>query len=180
MTLLVARHAQVEAAGLCYGRHDVPTRQGPDSAAREIFQTLGEHRTRIAAVWSSPAKRCRLPAETLAGLLDVPVRLSDDLQELDYGQWEGQRWDILERDDSERLKQWLDAWQTEAPPDGERVVDLERRVRRWLEANGTGQLIVAHAGVIRALSVILRDLSWEEAMAREIEHLKVEIFEGSD
>lgn len=180
MTLLVARHAPVEVAGICYGRHEVPTCQNPDATAREIFEALGELRTRITAVWSSPAKRCRLPAETLAGLLSVPFRVSDDLQELDYGQWEGQRWDVLERDDGERLKQWMDAWQSETPPDGEAVADLERRVRRWLEANGTGQLIVAHAGVIRALCVILRGLSWEEAMAREIGYLETEIFERSD
>ncbi|MBW2241937.1 MAG: histidine phosphatase family protein [Deltaproteobacteria bacterium] len=180
MTLLVARHAPVDAAGICYGRHEVATRQRPDASAVEIFEALGERRTQITEVWSSPAKRCRLPAEHLAGLLAVPVHLSDDLQELDYGQWEGQPWDILQRDDSERLKHWMDAWQSEAPPDGESIGALERRVRNWLIANGRGRLVVAHAGVIRALYVILRGLSWEESMAREIEHLKIEIFEPSD
>lgn len=180
MTLLVARHAPVEAAGICYGRHDVPTCQGADATAGQILEALGVHRTRISEVWSSPAKRCRRPAETLADLLSVPCRSSDDLQELDYGQWEGQPWDVLERDDGTRLKRWMDAWQSEAPPGGESVGDLERRVRRWLEANETGQLIVAHAGVIRALGVILRGLSWEEAMARKIAFLEIEIFERSD
>ncbi|MCP3986094.1 MAG: phosphoglycerate mutase [bacterium] len=177
--LFAARHAPVAAKGVCYGRHDVPTIIGPEVAARTILGALGDYQDRVTAVWTSPAERCRLPAEQIARSLATPLRVSNDIQEIHYGAWEGQTWETLEREHGDRLKHWMEAWQTEAPPGGENLGDLDRRVRRWLAGTVSGDLLVGHAGVIRALSVILRDLSWEEAMARKIEHLEIDIFERS-
>lgn len=177
MKLFAARHARVAVAGLCYGRHDVPTLVDEEQAARTILENLGEDRLHVSAVWSSPTVRCRLPAERLARSLGVPIYLSEQLQEIDYGLWEGRLWESLERDDGERLEQWMNAWRSEAPPGGERVSELEQRVRSWLERPDAGGLLVGHAGVIRALWVILRGTSWEDAMAREIDPLEIEVFE---
>ena len=108
MRLFAARHARVASTGLCYGRQDVPTLIDDEEAAGRILQELGEDRCHVSAVWSSPAKRCRLPAERLARNLGVPIHLSEELQEIHYGAWEGQPWETLERDDGQRLKRWMD------------------------------------------------------------------------
>lgn len=177
MTLFAARHARVAVDGLCYGRQEVETILGDEETAQAILDRLGDQRDRIDAVWTSPASRCRRPAERIAETLGVLAHVCAPLHELHYGEWEGRSWDALEREDGERLRRWMGSWQSEAPPGGETVDDLEGRVGEWLKASEPSGLLVGHAGVIRALWVILRSASWEDAMAREIEHLEIEPFQ---
>ncbi|MCQ8277078.1 histidine phosphatase family protein [Acetobacteraceae bacterium KSS8] len=105
-------------------------------------------------VVSSPAVRCVGPASLLAGLLGAPLRTDADLRELDFGDWEGLRWDEVPRPA-------LDAWASDplgfAPPAGESGTALIRRVRRAadrLRAEGNA-LVVSHGGPLRLLPAIL-------------------------
>ncbi|MBL8971074.1 MAG: histidine phosphatase family protein [Myxococcales bacterium] len=168
-TLWAVRHAPVDAAGLCYGRSEVAPRIPDDAAAARVL-ALGTWP--IAQVWSSPSARCRGPAEQLAAALAAPLTIDERLYELDFGAWEGQRWDTLAAHDPAALRRWTDDWQAAAPPGGETVADLEQRVRAWWTAlaRGHDHLLIAHAGVIRALRVIA-GADWPTAMALEIPHL---------
>ncbi|HEY0136378.1 MAG TPA: histidine phosphatase family protein, partial [Nannocystis sp.] len=67
---------------------------------------------------------------------------------------------------------WTADWQHVAPPGGETVAQLEARVRGWWSAlcREHTHLLLAHAGVIRALQVIA-GADWPTAMATPIDHL---------
>lgn len=167
--LWAVRHAAVDAAGLCYGRSEVASLLSDEAAAARIL-ALGT--CPIAQVWSSPSARCRGPAEQLAAVVGAALTIDERLYELDFGAWEGQRWDALASTDPAALRRWTDDWQTAAPPGGETVADLEQRVRAWWAALAPDRdhLLIAHAGVIRALRVIA-GADWPTAMALEIPHL---------
>ena len=88
-TLYLIRHPRpLIAPGVCYGRLDVAAEDPlPIAAALRALLPAG------APVWSSPLQRCRL----LAGHLRPQPRLDERLQEIDFGDWEGQAWDDIPR-----------------------------------------------------------------------------------
>ncbi|HEY0138799.1 MAG TPA: histidine phosphatase family protein, partial [Nannocystis sp.] len=87
MSLLWAiRHAPVQAVGLCYGRSDVETAIGHDTAAARV---LAYGPWSLDRVWSSPSARCHEPAARIAAALAVPLVIDERLYELDFGAWEG-------------------------------------------------------------------------------------------
>jgi alpha-ribazole phosphatase len=170
----IARHAPVDAAGLCYGRSDVRPSIAPEIAADDL--DVGAHGDRI---WSSPSPRCLRLAEEIAARRKLPLVVDDRLQELDFGRWEGRTWTAIEREDGAAYQRWMEHWKVEAPPGGESIADLEARIAAWLAArNGLrrhrardGDLVIAHAGVVRALWVACEGLDWDQAFARPVPHL---------
>ncbi|MCU0672801.1 MAG: histidine phosphatase family protein [Myxococcota bacterium] len=176
--LITIRHAPTIADGLCVGQYDVATELTHDEAAERMRLALGASRERpdVDRVWSSTRSRCREPAARLARALGVPHTIDPRLLELDYGIWEGRAWDTIAREDGARMHAWMNAWQTTAPPGGESVATLEARVRGWWETLDATPVLVAHAGVVRALRVVARGLTWAEAMRGPVPHLEVEPF----
>ncbi len=162
--MIFLRHPKPDVpAGLCYGRTDLDI--GPDGAA-EIAQAL-ETTPRVVRVIASPALRCRKLAEELARRDGVALSFDRRLWELDFGDWEGMRWDDIRRADSDR---WADDPWTIAPPGGETFAAVHARVGAVLaEAivdSGPGTALVCHAGPIRVARMILTgagfDVVWAE------------------
>lgn len=162
--MIFLRHPRVDAApGLCYGRLDVVA--GPGEAA-EIARALGitpEGRRVVA----SPARRCRGLAEALAARDGVALELDARLGELDFGAWEGRRWDDIDRRESDP---WAANPVAVAPPGGETFAALMERVGAALGELGPGDLVVAHAGPIRAARMILEGASFAEVFAAPVPH----------
>lgn len=127
-------------------------------------------------VWSSPSLRCAEPARQLARHLDGALTVDPRLYELDFGDWEGQSWNDIARQDAEHWDRWCHDWKQVAPPHGERLDELEDRVDRWrrevsIAASTETPLLIGHAGVIRALTVQTTTTSWDEVMRRPIPYL---------
>jgi alpha-ribazole phosphatase len=126
--LILVRHTRVAAAaGVCYGRLDVPL---VDAAAQDIAAALAVL-PRCRRVYSSPAARCLALARRVAARDGAPLELRRELLELDFGRWEGLRWDDVPRAE-------LDAWAADpwgyAPGGGESAESLRRRVHDWFDA----------------------------------------------
>jgi alpha-ribazole phosphatase len=176
LQLWLVRHAPVDAPGICYGRHEVPVTVAPRDAAERVRAALPGRPARAVA---SPLARARDLGAKLADLLQIPLEVEDRLAEISMGEWEGRAFSDIERDDGERFTRWMNAWQTEAPPGGESVPDLEARVGRWLaEQRGPGAVVVlAHAGPIRAIRRLVRGATWDAVMREPVPHLAVEVIE---
>lgn len=68
-------------------------------------------------------------------------------------------------------------WERVGPPGGESAGDLERRVSAWCTGLTQGvHLLVAHAGVVRALRVIVNRTRWAHAMTQAVPHMVAEVF----
>jgi alpha-ribazole phosphatase len=163
---LWVRHGSIDAAGLCYGRSDVGTKESAENNA----QTLVAATPKPSALWSSPLARCVEMAQCLSKMWSLPLTVDARLQEMDYGDFEGHLWSDIERADALRLNHWMEHWKTEGPPNGESLLQLEARVAAVAQAIPEGALVVTHAGVIRTL-MVLRGQRWEEAMKQSVPHL---------
>lgn len=149
MRLFLIRHPPPAVPpGTCYGATDLPLADDPASHAAALRPLLPAD----AAVYSSPLTRCR----RLAELLHPAPTFDDRLREIDFGAWEMQPWDALDRT-------LLDAWAADPfnfrPPGGEAVAALRARVAAFLTELPEEAVLVAHAGVIK---VCAAELAGEE------------------
>jgi len=149
MDLYLIRHTRTQAeTGVCYGRLDVPL---APTHAEECAAVLGRLPA-AQALWSSPLARCRVLAEAIGKRIGVAPRIDARLCELNFGEWEGRRWNALERDQSER---WSADYWSVAPPGGETYRELHERVgavlAEILARDAQRVVLVTHAGPIRAV-----------------------------
>jgi alpha-ribazole phosphatase len=163
--LILIRHpAPAVGVGICYGKTDVPLAGDAAEAARSIAE-------RLAALGApspqhlvtSPLQRCTSLAEELARHFDCVCRIDARLQEIDFGEWEGQAWDAIDR-------AALDAWAADLRHarmhGGESVEQFESRIGAWLEGwtasiaasavtvQAPRVLAVTHAGVMRMIAAL--------------------------
>lgn len=152
--LWLARHAApLIAPGHCYGRLDIPA----DAAATQAAaQALAQALPQRVLVWHSPLQRCAQLAHALQALRpELGSQPDVRLQEMDFGAWEGSRWDDISRHD-------IDAWVADfahyRPGGGESLQAMLLRVdSAWQEAQSIATerqshvLWISHAGVARCL-----------------------------
>jgi broad specificity phosphatase PhoE len=151
--MLLVRHAHTTAsdrwlAGRTPGIH--LSDRGQDELLRLRAQLAG---VTLNAVYSSPLMRARQTAAALASDHDLPVGVENDLTEVDFGRWTGLTFDAL-RSDS-RWHEFNSHRASAQVPDGERPVDVQRRIvtllTRLAARHRTGAIaLVSHAEIIRS------------------------------
>lgn len=174
LRLWLVRHARpLVPEGVCYGASDVPACSADTAAAA---QRLSLQLPRHAQLQVSGLGRAQQLATALRALrADLgPARINAGLNEMDFGNWELQPWDVIERTQ-------LDAWAADfahyRPGGRESVAQLLARVQRCLRAlfdstpcrgandarSASGQGVnggprdviwITHAGVIRAVQYL--------------------------
>jgi alpha-ribazole phosphatase len=138
----------------------------PAGAAEQVLAALGTDHPRFDLVWASPLSRCVDPARAIAARLQAEVRIDDRLREIDFGRWDGRPWNEIEREEPSLYAVWMRDWLTRPPPEGESIATFEARVAAWARglAAHRRHLLIAHAGVVRALRVIEGGVGWIAAM----------------
>ncbi|MES2237327.1 MAG: alpha-ribazole phosphatase family protein [Pseudomonadota bacterium] len=158
MQLYLIRHPPPQVnEGICYGATDLPLRD--DLAA--IVRTTQTQLPSGLPFFTSPLMRCRLLAEALhpAPLLDPRLR------ELNFGDWEMQAWETLDR---AAINAWAENPTGFTPPQGESVSELQTRVHDFLaeqySQKTTHAALVTHAGVMKAIVGLAHGLAPAEWM----------------
>ena len=178
-SVLFFRHSPVIEKGLCYGQSDHETEHSALEVAhlfsRTELLTLNESDLSYDHIqlWSSPAVRCAEPARMISLQQHWTLMIDPRLYELSFGKWEGLTWEEIERRDKIAFHQWMAHWKTKSPPQGECLEELSQRVGEWYKQlpSNTLHILIGHAGVWRALLVLSKQLSWDEAMSVEVPHL---------
>lgn len=160
--LVLLRHGEAEGnRELRYlGSTDAPlTSHGREQAAQLAGAAA---RLRPSVIYSSPLRRARETAQTLADTLGLPVLKTPVLREMDFGAWERLTRAEVRARDPEGLAAW-DAGDDVAPPQGESLVAVRERVTAFadaLAAQHTGETLalVSHVGPIKALVCAALDL----------------------
>ena len=162
MNLWLARHAQpLLEPGICYGATDVAADpQLTQQAATELAQTLPLG----VQVFSSPLQRCQQLAQCLQVLRpDLGVQTDARLAEMDFGRWEGRRWDAIA---AAEMAQWTADFGQWRVGGGESVQQLMGRVascwdelRTFSKSEGAtpdcpGVCWITHAGVMRSVALL--------------------------
>ena len=167
MKLWLVRHAQpLIDAGICYGRLDMAA---DAEATAECAAKLATQLPAGLRVVSSPLQRCEQLAQALQALRpDLAYKTDGQLQEMDFGQWEGCAWQDIPRAE---LEAWTgDFAHYNVGHDGESVAAFMARVGAAFEgltpqsqipamvqrtmAQDSGVLWITHAGVIRAVALL--------------------------
>ncbi|WP_261527729.1 alpha-ribazole phosphatase [Burkholderia multivorans] len=170
MDVVLIRHPAVAvASGVCYGRTDVPLAGSADAAARLLRDRLSALGAPLpACIGTSPLMRCATVADRLAHACGVPCERDAGWQELDFGVWEMQRWNDIDR-------AALDAWAADLmharAHGGESVAQFAARVAQRADAIarlGLPQWIVTHAGVIRAFASLVLRVPLDTLLARPV------------
>jgi alpha-ribazole phosphatase len=148
--LVLVRHAEPEASamGRCYGKLDVALSAEGHAQARRLADWL--RGLPLDAVYASPRRRTTETAEALGR----PVRVEEDLREIDFGLFEGRPYEEIERDYPDLFRQWMETPTRVEFPGGESFLRMKQRVLACvdrLRARHDGQTIalVAHGGTCR-------------------------------
>ena len=154
--LLLVRHAQPkqEARGRCYGTLDVGLSARGHRRAQLLARTLD--RIPLAAVYASPSQRAVETAAPLAAAHGLTPIIDEALREIDFGDFEGQSYDEIERSHPELYRQWMETPTLVQFPGGESYTRLRVRALAAMEAirarqRGQTTAVVSHGGVLRAM-----------------------------
>ena len=153
MKLWLVRHAQpLLDAGICYGATDVlPDAQATLAAAQALANVLPQG----LRIVSSPLQRCELLRQSLLALRpDLTHKIDPRLAEMNFGCWEGQRWDAIPKP---AFDSWTADFGLHRFGGVESVSEFMQRVSGvWRDFQQAGQdgVWLTHAGVIRAASLL--------------------------
>jgi alpha-ribazole phosphatase len=154
MKLWLVRHGPpLVEQGICYGATDVPA--DPHATLR-LAQELAATLPPGLAATCSPLRRCTQLADALHAVrADLAWRADARLAEMDFGAWEGRRWDAIGRAEFDH---WTADFAAYRCGGGESVAQLMGRVALALQdarAAGGDALWLTHAGVIRAARLLV-------------------------
>ena len=146
MELFVIRHTEVQNPNnLCYGNYDISLKPNYEHKSKIFFENLPND---LDQIYSSPSKRCT----DLLDLHNLNFNIHNDLRELDFGDWEGKKWDDIAQ---KHLNYWMEDYVNRSPKNGEKMIDLYKRsiefTYKLVELDLQKILLVTHAGVIRSL-----------------------------
>jgi alpha-ribazole phosphatase len=160
--LVLIRHPAVAVeAGVCYGKSDVPLAGDAAHEAASLARRLAALRAPVPLrVESSPLARCVPIANGLASAHGLAPCVDARLAEMDFGAWEMQRWDAIER---AQIDAWAADFEHARAHGGESVAQFDARVGAWFnDVRGQGAeetaWVVTHAGVIRAIAARALDM----------------------
>lgn len=165
VTLDLLRHGETELGGGLRGSLD----DALTPVGWEQMRAAVQGRGPWDRIVSSPLQRCALFAQELAGQLALPVTFDKDLQELHFGEWEGQSAAALMQTDEQALGLFWANPYSFTPPQGEPVLGFSQRVlaavTRLQQAHaGERVLVVCHGGVMKLLLAQARGLPREQLL----------------
>jgi len=156
------------------GHWDLPLSPRGLMQAKRLAERIADYP--IDRVATSDMIRCRQTAEEYVRLVPhLPIVVTGQLRECSFGRWEGQTFDEIQAADPDRVAKWVDDPWIHAPPEGESLRDLDRRLSDWLAGwekrhGGTCTAVFSHGGPIRwfLAKCVYRD--WNAFWNAEVPH----------
>lgn len=177
--LTLIRHGALspELDGCYVGQQDVPMSTNGHNQALKLANRLTHHAHHsIDALWCSPALRAKQTANPIAKTLALTCTIKEELNEVDFGRWEGLSFAQICADDPQLVDQWAALNDEFSFPEGESQYHFQQRVSTiytQIHASAHAHVaLITHGGVIRALLCQLLELPRSD-------YLKFEINRGS-
>ena len=178
MRLVLLYHGDTDdSAGRCIGRSEVPlSRDG-----RRRMEELAAHwpYPPPTALVASARQRSYASLAPFARRFGRLPQVDARLDEQDFGAWDGQHWARLYEDHDDDVRDWLNDWSGQPPPDGESFGQMAQRCVDWLDevvattSDDALLLVASHAGPIRALACHALAIPLQHALLLRLDHGQV-------
>jgi len=147
------RHGEPEG-GSKYRGHNIDDPLS-EKGRQQMWNAVGEY-NQWQHIVSSPMSRCTQFAEQLSNKLQIPTKILTDLREVGFGSWEGL---TREQVKNKNLQEYTDFYTDPVNKRAAGFEDLNKFIKRVTTSlyliskdyNEKKILVVAHAGVIRAI-----------------------------
>lgn len=148
-TVYLVRHGQStwNEIGRIQGKQDPPLSSLGRRQVRALASALQD--ARLSSIYSSPQQRARMTAEVVAKEHNLPVRIVEELAEIDHGHWEGLTESEVQQQFEASFHMWLTQPGQTQMPGGEHCLAVQERVlRTWQDIttrhDGEQILVVSH------------------------------------
>jgi len=149
--LLLARHGTCGTSTFL-GATDVPLNEEGRKQAAALAGVVASRKP--ARCFCSPLRRCRETASLALAGTQLQPEIDDDLREINFGRWEGRRFEEIARTEPEAVSRLARFDRAFAFPDGESIKGFQERVSRAVKrmsACADGPVLAfTHSGVITA------------------------------
>lgn len=159
-TFFLVRHAAHDNVGGFLAGRKPGVRLGEAGLAQAERLAERMRRETFEEIHASPRERTQETAAAIARASgDLPVTTAAELDEIDFGEWSGSTFDVLNQDT--RWRRWNTVRSLSRTPGGESMLDVQCRVLGLMErVGGAGSeravVLVTHADVIKtAVSHVL-------------------------
>ncbi|WP_367898876.1 histidine phosphatase family protein [Leptospira sp. WS58.C1] len=162
-SLCLLRHPSLPAeyGGRYLGRKEVSLSEKGVQEAERIKEKIQE-KFRKGIVYSSPTKQCKETLETLEFPKEIQAGFREELQELDFGEWEGRSFSELAELNPEDLKKFADFSPAFRFPKGESLNEFQTRAKGFkdhiLSSPDRSVFILSHGGILSILLCSFLDL----------------------
>ena len=107
------------------GNLDLPLNDAGHVQVASTIQQLADWP--LESVFTSPGDPARSTAEAIAEELQLPLRVHDELQNIDHGLWQGMSLEEIKRKSPKILRQWQESPEMVRPPEGETIQEALAR-----------------------------------------------------
>ena len=145
--IILARHGETEwnVKEIFRGRIDIDLNETGIKQAELLAKHLSDRQ--IESIYSSPLKRARQTAETIAGHHHLRVETPPGLIDLNYGKWQGLTHQEIKGRHKELYVEWLSHPDKVKIPGGESLDDARKRVVGVMD-----EVIAKHEGTVILVS----------------------------
>jgi len=167
--LIFIRHAEAEGnyTRVFQGWTDGELTEKGHKQAEKLAQRIKD--IDIDVLYSSTLKRATQTAEYIAEVKGLPIIRTDKLKEINGGDWEGERWEILPKRWPDEYETWECKPHIHKMPNGESMEEFQLRLInevKYIVNNNRGKnvCIVTHGTAIKALQCFFRSCKLEEML----------------
>lgn len=146
-------------------------------------QLAASFRDKADKIYSSPLSRTRDFAAALADRFDLKPVVLDELREMSFGLWEGQRYEDMTPSMQKLFEEWCLDPVNVRPPQGESAAGTVGRVKTAVGKitaslqTGETAAIITHGGVIRIAVPMLMEFPLVTAARLQIDTASVTVME---
>lgn len=154
--IILVRHGETEwnAGEIFRGRADIPLNETGLKQAALAAEYLKDEK--IDVIYSSPLRRSLKTAEAIAAHHKLPVTAVENLNDIDFGEWEGLTVAQVKERYDDVYQDWLDTPEQVKIPGGESLDDVKNRALPFVQSAvirvGDGKIVfVSHRAVHKVL-----------------------------
>lgn len=134
----------------------------------------------VEKIYSSPLKRAYNTANEISKIKNIEIEVNDLLKEINFGVFEGLKWDEIEEKYPEEVKKSIVNNINFEYKNGENFNDVFKRVSKFFENYTDNSIIVAHGALIRIILYYFKLISDENIFEFQVNNCDVIVVDGDN